>query len=163
MLRLQAVDKGWRNLIASHEDALFSEFVRNDFVEGDILIDVLEKRSGQPGHGHDNDELYVSYKKLYLAFQNRFKLHEQDGNEVCVPYYSHNSGDIDHLAFIARFGDDCSEMEWNSRDPSWFSPSRNDSDCLELKLPMKDFRLSLQREQLFEAASDDADEYHPLV
>ena len=115
-LGLHAVNRGWHDLLSKHEELLFENYLKQDFVEGAVLSYVAEKKN-------------LSRKKLYRAFFCKWSLPEQgdQNTRVCITWTRRINGandadgvndDMSSLAFIARVGnvDDprsCALMEWN--------------------------------------------------
>ena len=75
VLGLHSVDKACHNLISKHEDVLFEDFLRSDFVEGKILVYIAEERE-------------LDYKRLYLAFLHRYNLPKQTADVplITIPH-----------------------------------------------------------------------------
>ncbi|KAL7534627.1 hypothetical protein ACHAWF_004894 [Thalassiosira exigua] len=126
-LDLFAVSRGWRDVLARHEDGLFEIHLKRDFVEGAVLCYVAEERE-------------VRRKQLYLGFLKRWSLAAQgdESERVCVtwtrpvsllPDVDYDSPerneDVRSLAFVARVGstndpNSCALLRW---DPDFDSSS----------------------------------------
>jgi hypothetical protein len=78
VLRLQCVSRTWREFISNNDDPLFRTCLEADFPEGQLLVEAfLGSRSS----------VVPLYKKMYMAFQNRFKLQKKlVGNHVAIPW-----------------------------------------------------------------------------
>ena len=72
---LHSVNQAYHNLISECEDALFEEFIRRDFSEGNILAYVAKER-------------HLNYKRLYRAFLHKFSLPKRvvDGERISIPW-----------------------------------------------------------------------------
>ena len=115
-LQLQCVDRQWRDLVENHDKYIFSKHLCQDFYEGKLLADTVAKRG------------MSSYKRMYLAFQKRWKLQEHlSGDNLAIhwrrPFRRQATGnpstfsspDVHALVFIVRVGNDpraCGRMEW---------------------------------------------------
>ena len=115
-LQLQCVDKQWRDLVANHDKYIFSKHLCQDFYEGKMLVDTVTKRG------------MSSYKRMYLAFQKRWKLQEHLSDENLAFHWRRpfrrqstrnpsrlSSPDVNALVFIVRVGNDpdsCGRMQW---------------------------------------------------
>jgi len=97
ILTLHQVNKGWNSILNKHDEVLFERLMHQDFIEGYVLNYVAKR-----------DKL--SYKKLYLAFHNRWSLPKLENEEDNTIIYIHNvrgyseSDDENSLVFIARLG-----------------------------------------------------------
>jgi len=97
ILALHQVNQGWNSLLNKHDEVLFEQLIHHDFIEGYVLNYVAER-----------DKL--SYKKLYLAFYNRWSLPDEGGVDVNISitwqpgYINRNDIDIKSMVFIARLG-----------------------------------------------------------
>lgn len=110
ILTLHQVNKGWNSLLNKHDEVLFERLICQDFIEGYVLNYVAER-----------DKL--SYKKLYLAFHNRWSLpkleNEEDNTIIYIPNMRGYSESVDEksLVFIARLGKcDGDDALYNEQD-----------------------------------------------
>ena len=147
-LSLQAVSRGFHQLLGKHDEAIFGYLLRRDFAEGRVLFYVAKKRN-------------LSRKKLYRAFLGRWSLPKQIDAEKMrdVPtdfmrdFEAHSlnkvmitwlkpadipvdnyqgakllipNDDVDNVVFIVRVGAGkdsfCALMEWNSE----YDPEKRD-------------------------------------
>lgn len=154
-LALQTVNRPWRDLMEKYEDDLFEKFLSDDFVEGDVLADIVK---GQAGYS------MMSYKKMYLAFEHRFRL-PKEKEHVCFhydkpkkwdPLYSAWTSYADHFVFISRVGQHCAEMKWTSKNEEGSTVYE-----LNLKSP-SDFGFTLQREEIESLARNERKALLPL-
>lgn len=106
-LSLQAVNRPWCSILRDNEDELFKKYLQNDFPEGPMLADVVE------------DDENLTQKRMYLAFQRKFRLGKHAAIHWRHPHSSTlsvESQDVQSLLFIARIGKHCAKMKWGDLD-----------------------------------------------
>lgn len=88
-LNLQAVNRPFRQFLADREDALFKKFLRADYHEGGSLVKAVENHSNSGATNGDAPNTLrpstLTFKRLYLAFQKRYRLDQTPENHVCAP------------------------------------------------------------------------------
>jgi len=117
-LSLGTANRQWRTFLAD-EDDLYKYFLRRDFEEGGILIEAVEKHSsgGVRKGGGDTARRAITFKRLYLAWQKRYRLDKTPWNQVLAPLTtilrsSEAKGAADKLIFIGQIGTSSATMEW---------------------------------------------------
>ena len=120
-LTLQTVNRPFRRFLTDHEDALFKKFLGTDYHEGGSLIKAVENHSNTSANNGDDANTSrpstLTFKRLYLAFQKRYRLDRTPENHVGVPlttqlYSPESKLDVDKLVFIARVGTHSATMKW---------------------------------------------------
>jgi hypothetical protein len=98
LLVVESVNKGLNTLIIDHDEILFSNCLRNDFFEGNVLVDTVEKYHHTKNKNKKktpttttttigpNVAVVTPYKRMYLAFRNRWKLHQQKTKSIKIPW-----------------------------------------------------------------------------
>lgn len=71
-LGLHPVNKKWHDVLTKHEETLFDDYLKRDFVEGRVLSYVAKEKN-------------LSCKKLYRAFAARWSLPAQADENLRVP------------------------------------------------------------------------------
>ena len=109
-LRLQCTCRYMNQQLTAYSDALFTVHLKQDFPEGERILDAYQLRQSSIG---DTPPEYK--KKLYMAFLHRFKNDFTPGEgylpNVCewtLPRGNITAEDLDSLVFIVRF--------WNGPD-----------------------------------------------
>jgi hypothetical protein len=155
-LSLQAINRPWCKLLRDNEDDLFKKYLRDDFTEGWLLIDIVEGRVvADPYNNLPQAPATFSYKRMYLAFRRRFRLQTTPENRVCMHW--RNPGQTETLnaacalVFIGRVGDHCAEMKWQQYFVNDL-PRRGDQ--LRLKTPA-DFGFSIERKKISGQLTDE--------
>ena len=115
-LNLQTVNRPFRRFLADHEDALFKKFLLADYHEGGSLVNAVENHSSAGANGTFRPST-LTFKRLYLAFQKRYRLDQTPENHVCFPmttslYSPESKENVDKLVFIARVGRRNATMKW---------------------------------------------------
>ena len=120
-LNLQTVNRPFRQFLADHEDALFKKFLLADYHEGGSLVKAVENHSNtganDGGAANTTRPSTLTFKRLYLAFQKRYRLDQTPENHVCFPmttslYSPKSKQNVDKLVFIARVGRRNATMKW---------------------------------------------------
>lgn len=153
-LNLQTVNRPFRRFLTDHEDALFKKFLLADYHEGGSLVKAVENHSNTGSNNEDaantSRPSTLTFKRLYLAFQKRYRLDHSPENHVCFPmttglYSPESKKNVDKLVFIARVGRRSATMKWV------FAGTMNLGDRLVLKsklgFSIKSERLQNRREQ----------------
>ena len=102
-LALQTANRPWRGLVSEHEDELFKKYLKRDFKEGNMLVDVVEGRYGANRNNDGATSSRLTYKRLYLAFERRSELHKTAENNVCIHWRKpshHSNEDVQRLGPI---------------------------------------------------------------
>jgi len=130
-LSLQATNHPWHRLLRDNEDDLFQKYLQDDFPEGSMLAKIVRDRAS------------LTYKRMYLAFQRRFRFEKH----ACIHWRYPNSStpsvesqDVQSLLFIARIGEHCAEMKWGDLD--------HGVQRLQVKSPEDLAGFSVQRHQI---------------
>jgi hypothetical protein len=83
---VESTDKEFNFFIAENDKMLFSNCLRNDFDVGKVLVETVETAMSSCTvtiYGGIAPE--TPYKKMYLAFRNRYRLHERESS-IALPW-----------------------------------------------------------------------------
>ena len=89
---LHAVDgtgKEFNSFIAEQDKILFTRRLQDDFYEGKVLVQTVETALAScTVNSYGGAVPTTPYKKMYLAFRNRFQLHAGNKHSVTIPWQS---------------------------------------------------------------------------
>ena len=83
---VESTDKEFNFFIAENDKTLFSNCLRNDFDVGQVLVETVETAlSSCTVTIYGGVAPKTPYKKMYLAFRNRYRLHERE-RSIALPW-----------------------------------------------------------------------------
>ena len=122
-----------REFVLNNDDPLFCTALKADFPEGWLLVEAFSRRGGSL-------VVVPSYKKMYLAFQNRFKLQTKHvGNHVTIPWRQSSTYlTVEEFREHQEENEDTEDQEDNEDTED---ASNNEDDNLDVKALVFIFRL----------------------